>query len=474
MGRLGVALGWNHRRFCARSAIPRRVETDLMNLADDALADHAVDLCQRLLRLDTTNPPGNERLAADLIAEELTAAGLEPVIHESAPGRANVVARLKGTGKKPPLLLTAHLDVVESDPSKWTHPPFCGEIHDGCIWGRGAIDMKNMAAMSVALLARLSREGVKLERDIIFAGVADEEAGCQQGSLWLVENHPELVQAEYAIGEGGGFNFYLGNRSFFTVQVAEKGVCWVKARATGEPGHGSIPRSDSAVIKLATAISRLGKQGLPRHSTPVMRDFVASLASHLPAPFRPVIRRLMAPDIAPSLLSRLPNQALARPLLAMLGNTASPTVLRAGKKTNVIPNVAEAEIDGRMLPGQTDADILRELKAVLGDDIELEVMWSLPPVVTEPRDSPLLDTILSVMGEAAPGAPVVPYLLPGFTDAKAFTKLGMRWYGFAPVRLPKGIRFADMFHGHDERIPVDGLRWGTQTLAQIVMRFCGA
>jgi acetylornithine deacetylase/succinyl-diaminopimelate desuccinylase-like protein len=149
-------------------------------------------------------------------------------------------------------------------------------------------------------------------------------------------------------------------------------------------------------------------------------------------------------------------------------------VLRAGHKTNVIPNVAEAEIDGRMLPGQTDADILRELKAVLGDDIELEVMWSLPPVVTEPRDSPLLDAILSVMGEAAPGAPVVPYLLPGFTDAKAFTKLGMRWYGFAPVRLPKGIRFADMFHGHDERIPVDGLRWGTQTLAQIVTRFCGA
>lgn len=440
-------------------------------IIDTALTDHTVDLCQRLLRLDTTNPPGREILAAELIADELSAAGLEPVVMESAPGRGNVVARLKGTGAKPPLLLTAHLDVVEHEPDKWTHPAFGGEIHDGCLWGRGAIDMKNMAAMSVALMARLAREGVKLERDLIFAGVADEEAGCRYGSLWLVEHHADLVRAEYAIGEGGGFNFHLGGKSFFTVQVAEKGVCWVKAKVTGEPGHGSIPRKDSAVVRLAAAIARLGEKGLPHQSTPVMRDFVRALAQSLPRPMRPLIERLMQPDIAPKILSRLPNQALARPLLAMLGNTASPTVLRAGQKTNVIPGLAEAEIDGRMLPGQTDADILRELQAVLGDDVELEVMWSLPPVVTEPRESPLMSTIIDVMAEREPGSPVVPYLLPGFTDAKAFTQLGTKWYGFAPVKLPKGMRFADMFHGHDERIPVDGLRWGAETLGHIVTRF---
>ncbi len=445
-----------------------------MSIADESLADHAVILCQQLLRIDTTNPPGNERPAADLLATELAAAGLEPVIHESAPGRANIVARLRGTGARPPLLLTAHLDVVEVEPDKWTHPPFSGEIHDGCIWGRGAIDMKNMAAMSVAILTRLAREGRRPDRDIIFAGVADEEAGCRHGSLWLVDHHADLVRAEYALGEGGGFNIHLGQKSFFTVQVAEKGVCWVKARATGEPGHGSVPRSDSAVVKLASAIARLGKQGLPQHATPVVRDFVAALAKHQPAALRPLIRGLLSPTVAPKVLSRLPNQAVARPLMAMFGNTASPTVLRAGQKTNVIPGFAEAEIDGRILPGQTEADFLRELKAVLGDEIDLEVMWSLPPVVTEPRESPLLDTILGVMGDTEPHAPVVPYLLPGFTDAKAFTRLGTRWYGFAPVKLPKDIRFADLFHGHDERIPVAGLRWGTKVLADIVTRFTHA
>jgi acetylornithine deacetylase/succinyl-diaminopimelate desuccinylase-like protein len=445
-----------------------------MPITDAALADHAVDLCQRLIRIDTTNPPGNERPAADLLAVELASAGLEPVVLDSAPGRGNVVARLKGSGKAPPLLLTAHLDVVEVELDKWTHPPFSGEIHDGCIWGRGAIDMKNHAAMSVALLTRMARDGIVPDRDIIFAGVADEEAGCREGSLWLVDHHPELVRAEYAIGEGGGFNIHLGARSFFTVQVAEKGVCWVRARATGEPGHGSVPRSDSAVVKLADAIARLGKRGLPRHMTPVMRDFIAALASHQPAALRPLIKRLMTPQVGPHLLRRLPNQAIARPLLAMFGNTASPTVLRAGQKTNVIPGFAEAEIDGRILPGQTEADFLRELQAVLGDDIQLEVMWSLPPVVTEPRESPLLDTILGVMADTEPASPVVPYLLPGFTDAKAFSRLGTRWYGFSPVKMPKDIRFADLFHGHDERIPVDGLRWGTHVLADIVTRFTRA
>lgn len=446
----------------------------MTTIADAELAQHAVDLCQRLLQIDTTNPPGNEIACAELLAEELRSAGLEPTILESAPGRGNVVTRLKGTGEAPPILLTAHLDVVEAEPEMWRYPPFSGEIAEGCLWGRGAIDMKNMAAMSVALITRLAREGVKPKRDIIFAGVADEEAGCDYGSMWLVENHPDMVRSEFALGEGGGFNLYLGGKSFYTIQVAEKGVCWVRARARGVPGHGSLPRPKSAVVKLSEAIARLGKQGLPRRATPVVQDFFEALAKQQPALAQPLLKRVLKPGLLGAIIDRVPENSVTLGLRSMLGNTASPTVLRAGQKTNVIPGVAEAEIDGRVLPGQTTEDFLRELGAVLGDEIELEVIRAMPPVVTEPRASDLYDTIMSVMGEREPASPVVPYMLPGFTDAKAFTRLGARWYGFAPVKLPQGMRFADMFHGHNERIPVDGLKWGTQVLAEIVTRFVGA
>jgi len=441
-----------------------------MTEGDPELAEHAFRLCQQLLRIDTTNPPGNELPAAELLAEELRGAGLDPVVLESAPGRGNVVARLRGTGEKPPLLLTAHLDVVEADASAWEHPPFCGEVHDGCLWGRGAIDMKNMAAMSVAIITRLAREGVKPKRDLIFAGVADEEAGCRHGSLWLCENHTDLVRSEFAIGEAGGFNIQVAGRCFFTVQVAEKGVCWVRARATGEPGHGSMPREDSAVVQLSEAIARLGRRGLPRHASEPVEDFIGGLASHLPAPMRPLVKMLASPTLGPAMLNLLPDASVKRAFRALLGNTAAPTVLRAGNKTNVIPGFAEAEIDGRILPGQTRDDFMRELGDVLGEGIELEVMHSLPPVVTEPKESSLYSLIHQVMSERAPDAPLVPFILQGFTDAKAFTSIGAKWYGFAPVRLPTTLRFADMFHGHNERIPVDGLAWGTQTLMQVVRR----
>ena len=441
-----------------------------MSEHDLDLAEHTFRLCQQLLRIDTTNPPGNELPAAQLLAEELSAAGLDPVVLESAPGRGNVIARIRGTGELPPLLLTAHLDVVEADPDHWDHPPFCGEVHEGCLWGRGAIDMKNMAAMAVAIIARLQREGIRPKRDLIFAGVADEEAGCRYGSLWLCENHPDLVRSEFAIGEGGGFNIQVAGKSFFTIQVAEKGVCWVRARATGEPGHGSMPREDSAVLQLAEAINRLGKEGLPRHASASVEEFIGALAANLPAPVRPVIRMLANPAVGPAVLGLLPDPSVKRAFRALLGNTASPTVLRAGNKTNVIPGLAEAEIDGRILPGQSQTDFLRELQAVLGKNIELEVMHALPPVVTEPKESSLYSLIHEVMAEREPGVPVVPFILQGFTDAKAFTSIGAKWYGFAPVKLPPTLRFADMFHGHNERIPVDGLAWGSETLMQVVRR----
>ena len=333
---------------------------------DAALGDDTLAICQQLLRIDTTNPPGRERAAAEYLAGLLREVGLDPVLLEAEPGRTNLVVRMRGTGKKAPLLLSAHLDVVEADPTQWTHPPFAGVIADGCLWGRGAIDMKHMAAMSTAILRRLARSGARLERDVIFAAVADEEAGCELGSKFLVEQHRPLVEAEFALGEVGGFSLHVGDQTFYPVQVAEKGFCWVKARVTGPPGHGSMPIADSAVGKLGDVLRTLARTRLPVHETPYVRDFLAAIAARQPALARPLARLLARPSVIAPLVRRLPDLGIARSLAAVMSNTASPTVVRAGSKTNVIPGVAEVEIDGRTLPGQTDADLLRELRAVLG------------------------------------------------------------------------------------------------------------
>jgi acetylornithine deacetylase/succinyl-diaminopimelate desuccinylase-like protein len=373
-------------------------------------------------------------------------------------------------------LLTAHLDVVEAHAEHWRQPPFSGVIAEGCLWGRGAIDMKNMAAMSAAVMRRLAREQVALDRDVIFAAVADEEAGCDFGSRFLVEQHAELVRAEYAIGESGGFSMHIGGSTFYPIQVAEKGLCWIRARVRGEPGHGSMPRSDSAVVVLAEAVARLGNAQLPVHPTRWVRDFLSALAARQPVLVQPLVKLLTHPRLLPTVLRVFPDKSVVRGLQAVLSNTASPTVLSAGAKINVIPDKAEVLIDGRTLPGQSDQDLLDELREVMGPDVELEIMRSAPPVVTEPVDSPLYEIIAAEIQKREPDATVVPYMIPGFTDAKYFTRMGARWYGFSPVKIEKasGIRFADMFHGHNERVPVDGLRWGADLLYSVVLDFCRA
>ena len=436
----------------------------------------AQEMCQTLLRIDTTNPPGNERPAAEYLAGKLREVGYDVTMLESAPTRANVVVRYRGTGKAAPLLLSAHLDVVEADASKWQQPPFSGVIADGCLWGRGAIDMKNMAAMSVAIMRKLAVDKPVLARDVIFAAVADEEAGCDHGSRFLVEKYPHLVKAEYAIGESGGFSLHLAGTTYYPVQVAEKGLCWVRARFTGEPGHGSMPRRDSAVVKMSEALATLGKTPLPVHATRYVQEFLAAVAARQPKAAQPLLRLLTRPQLLSRVLRLVPDLGTSRSLGALLSNTASPTVVRAGNKTNVIPGVAEVEIDGRTLPGQTDEDFLRELRHVLGPEVELEIMRSAPPTVTEPVASPLYDVIAKQVIAREPDSVVVPYMIPGFTDAKYFTQLGCKWYGFSPVKIEKesGIKFADMFHGHNERVPVAGLHWGTEVLSAVVHEFAAA
>ncbi|HEY4056047.1 MAG TPA: M20/M25/M40 family metallo-hydrolase [Kofleriaceae bacterium] len=441
-----------------------------------SLAEDTKRICQTLLRQDTTNPPGNERICAEFLAKEMREVGLDPELLEGEPDRTNMVVRYRGTGKKPPILLTAHLDVVEADPSRWKYPPFSGDEHEGCLWGRGAVDMKHMAAMSAAIMRRLATTHTRLDRDVIFAAVADEEAGCDLGARYLVENHRSKIESEYAIGEVGGFSLHLGDTTFYPVQVAEKGFVWMRARLTGDPGHGSMPRADSTVTRLGEALAAVGRTPLPVHPTKPFENFLETIREHQPAFLRPIAKLLTKPQLLARITRFLPQSGFTRNIAALTSNTASATVVRAGAKTNVIPGVAEFEIDGRTLPGQTDQDLIRELQAVLGPGVELEVMKSAPPVVTEPVESPLLDVIKRQLARVEPDGVLLPYMIPGFTDGKYFTQMGARWYGFSPIKIERdsGIKFADMFHGNDERVPVAGLAWGAELLDSIVRDIAGA
>jgi acetylornithine deacetylase/succinyl-diaminopimelate desuccinylase-like protein len=449
-----------------------------------------VELLRDLIRIPTVNKgtgeagDANETVAAERIAEHLRAAGVEPKILEKKKGRGNLIARIKGNGTKPPILLNAHLDVVEADAGRWKHDPFGAEIHDGYIWGRGAIDMKHMAAMStcvMTLLARHVKNGGRLERDVIFAAVADEEAGCALGSMYLCDEHADEVRAEYMLGEIGAFSLHLFGRTFYPIQVAEKGLCWVRATFPGTPGHGSMPDPESSVIRLARAIERLGRRRLPMHPTPVVRQFLEGLARELPSPQRHVLKRLTTPQVASLILDYLVRDPTQRRSFgAMLSNTASPTVVRAGSKVNVIPGRATVEIDGRTLPGQSEAAFLAELRDALGDDRAgsaderptFEVIRSLPAVEAS-SSTPLFDRLSATLRRHDPTGVPLPYLIPGFTDAKAYARLGTICYGFSPVKFDPAhrVNFTAMYHGHDERIPVDGLNWGLQILHEAVAGF---
>ncbi len=440
----------------------------------------ALELFQALLRVDTTNPPGKEEAAAKVLARWLKQRGLSPKLLKSAPGRANLICRI-GPESGDALLLNGHLDVVPADPERWTHPPFEATVAGGWIWGRGAIDMKHMVAMSAAVLAHLHDTGgaATLTRPLILAAVADEEAGCEFGSAWLVDNHPDEVRAEYALGELGGFPLWIGGPTappIIPVQVAEKGIAWLRMHAHGHPGHGSVPRPDTAVIRLAQAIARIGSTRLPQHITPPADHFIRTLAAAQPPLRRLALLALLNPRASGLILNNiLPDKDLAAVFAATLSNTASPTVLSGGSKTNVIPGEATVELDGRTLPGQSTDDLIRELRAVVGPDlaVEFEIIQSQSPTVF-PADTPLMSTIQSVLSDAVPGATVLPNLIPGFTDAKHWSRLGTTAYGFSPTWFPPdaGTTFGKLFHGDDERIRIDGFAWGLEILAETVGRLC--
>jgi acetylornithine deacetylase/succinyl-diaminopimelate desuccinylase-like protein len=431
---------------------------------NDTATDEVVGLCRDLLRIDTSNTGDSrttvgERVAAEYVAEKLTEVGIEVELHESAPTRANLVARIPGADRsRGALLVHGHLDVVPADASEWSVPPFSGEEKDGYLWGRGAIDMKDFDAMILAVVRQWQRTGVVPPRDIVLAFTADEEAGMQFGSQYLVREHAGLLEGcTEAIGEVGGFSYTVNDDlRLYLIETAEKGIDWLRLHARGRPGHGSFVHDDNAVTALAEAVARVGRHRFPMVVTPTVRAFLEQVGEALGIDIDPADPELAIAKLGP----------IANLIGATVRNTANPTRLEAGYKDNVIPGRASATIDCRTLPGQAEA-FLSQLRDVIGPDIEIEHISQQAAVETG-FDGALVDAMGAALRAEDPGARTVPYMLSGGTDAKAFTQLGIRCFGFAPLRLPADLNFSALFHGIDERVPVEGLRFGVRVLDRLL------
>ena len=418
-------------------------------------ADEVATLLTDLIRINTSNPTHVERPAAEWVAEKLDEVGIASTILEAAPGRASTIARVTGSNPdRPPLLIHGHLDVVPADASEWSVDPFAGEIKDDYVWGRGAVDMKDMDAMTLAVIREWARTGVRPERDIVLAFVSDEEAGGHQGAHWLVDHHPDyFAECTEAISEVGGFSITVGDDlRLYPVQTAEKGIGWLKLRAEGRPGHGSMIHDDNAVTELAKAVSRIGQHQFPIHVTPTVRRFLATLAEVTGLP--------IDPDDPEPALKHLGT--MARMIGATLRNTANPTMLQAGYKANVIPSSAEATIDTRFLPGY-EAELYDTIDELIGEHITREFVTRDIAVETD-FDGAVVDAMAAALKAEDPNGVAVPYLMSGGTDAKSFSLLGIRNFGFSPLLLPPELDFASLFHGIDERVPVSALQFGTRVL----------
>jgi acetylornithine deacetylase/succinyl-diaminopimelate desuccinylase-like protein len=430
-------------------------------VTDTTTQDEAIQFTSELIRIDTSNTGEagttvGERAAAEYVAGKLGEVGYDVTVLESgAAGRTNVFVRVAGGDRgRGALLVHGHLDVVPADATEWSVHPFSGAIQDGYIWGRGAVDMKDMVGMMLAVARRFKRDEIKPPRDLVFAFLADEEAGGAFGSQWLVDHRRDLFDGvTEAVGEVGGFSVTLGDDlRAYTIEIAEKGIAWMRLRVRGRAGHGSMLHDDNAVTKLAAAVTRLGEHQFPLVVTDSVRAFLTSVTELSGIEFD-------EDDLAGSVAKLGP---FARVVGATLRDTANPTMLTAGYKANVIPSVAEAVVDCRVLPGR-EAAFERELDEILGPDVEREWVTHLPTVETT-FDGELVEAMTAAVVAEDPGARTIPYVLSGGTDAKAFQKLGIRCFGFAPLRLPPDLDFTSLFHGVDERVPVDAVRFGTRVL----------
>jgi len=427
-----------------------------------------VELLQNLIRFDTTNPPGNEAQCVAYINNLLTEAELETTVLAKDANRPNLIARLKGQGTAPPLLLYGHVDVVTTANQDWTHPPFDGKVVDGYVWGRGALDMKGGVAMMLAAFLRAKAEGLAPAGDVVLAILSDEEAGGDYGADYLVRNHAEQFEGiRYAIGEFGGFSMYIGGRKFYPIQVAEKQFFWTKATLRGPGGHGAFPARGGTMAKLAQLLQSLEQHRLPVHITPVARQMLESIAAAVPSPMNSVFVQLLDPAFTDTVLDQLGEQGLM--FDALLHNTVNATIVQGGEKINVIPSEIALSLDGRLLPGRTPDNMMAELRQVVGDDVELEPIRH-DPGPAEP-DMGLFDTLADIVRQADPDGIPMPLLLVATTDARLFSRLAIQTYGFLPMNLPEEFNFLRLIHAADERIPVESLDFGTDAIYKALQRF---
>ncbi|MCL7428336.1 M20/M25/M40 family metallo-hydrolase [Streptomyces sp. YS415] len=427
-------------------------------MADRQALEEVVTFTSDLIRIDTTNRGGGdcqERPAAEYAAARLAEAGLDPTLLERTKGRTNVVARIEGSDPSADALLVhGHLDVVPAEAGDWTVHPFSGEVRDGVVWGRGAVDMKNMDAMILAVARLWARQGIRPRRDIVIAFTADEEASAEDGSGFLADRHAALFEGcTEGVSESGAFTFHDGSgRELYPIAAGERGTGWLKLTARGRAGHGSKVNRDNAVTRLAAAVARIGEHEWPLRLTPTVRAALTELAA---------VYRL-APDLddVDGLLKQLgPAAALVE---ATVRNSANPTMLDAGYKVNVIPGAAVAHVDGRFLPG-TEDEFRTTLDLLTGPDVEWEFDHR-EVALQAPVDSPTFAKMRAAVEEFAPQGHVVPYCMSGGTDAKQFSRLGITGYGFAPLKLPEGFDYQALFHGVDERVPVEALHFGVRVL----------
>lgn len=432
-----------------------------MKLTNDQIAqleNETVLLCQEMIRIPSVNfgdGNGDEKAMAEYVAAKLNEVGIECELIETAPNRVNVVARIDGVDQeRAGLVLHGHIDVVPAVIEDWSVDPFGGEIKDGFIWGRGAVDMKDMDAMMLATVRMWKRIGYKPPRKILLVFFADEEAGSNYGSRWMVKNRPEIFEGySEAISEVGGFSVTItGESRLYLIEAAQKGIQWVRLTAKGSAGHGSFINKDNAITKVSDAVSRIGNYEWPQLETKTTSLLFQKIAELTGDKYDPRNLKPLLNHLGPAV----------KMLGATISNTANPTMLQAGYKANVIPASASAVIDGRFLPGHEDA-LQQTLKKLAGDEIEIE-MITRDIALEVDFTGPLVEAMCSAISKEDPQGITVPYLMSGGTDNKALHDVGIVGYGFSPLRLPKDLDFFSLFHGVDERVPIEGLKFGVRVL----------
>jgi acetylornithine deacetylase/succinyl-diaminopimelate desuccinylase-like protein len=425
---------------------------------------------QQLIRCETVNPPGNETLVADYLRAVVEREGLSAQILEAVPGRGNFVTRIAGTGQGRPLLLMAHSDVVSVEADAWARPPFAAEIADDMIWGRGAVDTKNLVAAELLVLLLIKRLGLTLERDLIMATFADEEAGSEFGAEWMWNEHRELIDAEFAINEGGGNQVEIMGKRFYLCQTGEKGGARMRLVARAAPGHASVPRDDTAMLRMGRALVTLSQHQFPTILTASVERMLRAMSAALGGNTAGLVEQIIA---TPSWdkLDLLPITDFEKlSLRATTRNTAVPTIIHGGHRINVIPGEVVCDVDGRVLPGQDPVAFVEEVRQLLAGIVDVEPVGEGYSGIEADPGSPLFDTIRAAMSSVDPGSEVTPFLVSGGTDAKALP--GIKVYGFSPGKF--SVAEMNGAHNHDERISLDNLEFSTRALFEIVTRYCGA